>query len=454
MAAGDLCSIINQNPKWKADLSKGKMLGVLVCKRNATEELVTPIKENVSIHYINQDYFYLAAYSGISDIEHNGFFVPPIYDLNNPDDFYKEEERNITNINKRIAEIEQLSQVSSPNNAHYDDTILMLKAERKERSQALQLEIFKYFNFLNNKGEKKNIVKIFEEAKRGLPPGGAGECAAPRLLQYAFANKMQPIAMAEFWYGVSPRHEIRLHKEFYPSCIYKCSPILKFMLGTADDSFKQAGNKIPKIIFEDEDIIVLDKPAEVLSAPAKDLSLHNVEAWLHEIRPEIKGPMCIHRLDQSTSGLMIAAKNAAAFKLLQQGFTNHSIRKKYIAWIEGSLSSECGVINIPICSNPDDRPRQTIDYQFGKEAITKYKVICREQTRTLVALFPFTGRTHQLRVHCASPFGLDAPILGDKIYTIEQSRQKEVRLMLHAAEISFNHPVSNEKKTFSSEAEF
>lgn len=421
VAAGDLCSVIDQHPDWKRELSKGKMLGILVVK--GTRE-----------HYINKEYSYIAAYSGIVNINHEGFFVPPIYDLNNPDDFYKEEEKNISAINETLT-----------NTSLSPKEIQSLKAERKERSQALQLKIFQHFNFLNQKGEEKNIVEIFSEAKRGLPPGGTGECAAPRLLQYAFSNGLEPVAMAEFWYGIAPRLEVRLHKEFYPSCIDKCSPILKYMLceGKNEDD-RQCALTQPTILYEDADIIVLDKPAEVLSTPAKDTSLFNVETWLHETHPEVKGPMLVHRLDQSTSGLMIAAKNSASFKILQQGFLDHSIRKMYLAWVEGTITSDCGVINLPICPNPDDRPRQTVDHKFGKQAITRYKVLKRENNRTLLALYPFTGRTHQLRMHCASPFGLDAPIVGDRLYTIEQEKLSEKRLMLQATEITFVHPTTKE----------
>ena len=254
--------------------------------------------------------------------------------------------------------------------------------------------------------------------------------------------------MAEFWYGYTPRKEIRLHKQFYPSCIEKCSPILQFMKRNENPEIKdeklsipnldhKTVNLEPSIIYEDGNIIVIEKPMEYLSTPAKDLSLPNVEAWLHEKYPEVKGPMLVHRLDQSTSGLMIAAKNASVFKTLQQGFLDHSIRKTYLAWINGDLSTECGVINLPICPNPDDRPRQTTDRQFGKQSVTRYKIIKREQGKTLLELYPFTGRTHQLRLHCASPFGLNTPIVGDRLYTVSPFQVEDTRLMLHAARIRF-----------------
>ena len=453
VAAGDLCSTIKSNPDWEREFAKGKMLGVLIIKNEKlkSKNYLTQAPDSTRVHIINNEYAYLAAYSGIVDLSltdnyqlsiiNYQFFVPPVYDLSVEEDFYKTEEAKISAINARIKELEANAGV-------YKNQIAALKRERKERSQALQVEIFKHFNFTDRKGEEKNILDIFNDAKRGLPPGGAGECAAPRLLQYAFTYGLEPVAMAEFWYGYSPRKEIRLHKQFYPSCIEKCSPILQFMMKNENPEIKDEKFSIPKldhktvnlepaIIYEDDNIIVVEKPTEYLSTPAKDLSLPNVEAWLHEKYPEVKGPMLVHRLDQSTSGLMIAAKNASVFKTLQQGFLDHSIRKTYLAWINGDLSTECGVINLPICPNPDDRPRQTVDRQFGKQSVTRYKVIKREQGKTLLELYPFTGRTHQLRLHCASPFGLNTPIVGDRLYTVSPFQIAGTRLMLHAARIRF-----------------
>lgn len=235
--------------------------------------------------------------------------------------------------------------------------------------------------------------------------------------------------MAEFWYGRSPKNYRRVHGQFYPSCIEKCSPILSYMLGKEDCDAPATSHKQPKIIFEDDHIILISKPEGVLSVPAKDLSLPSVESWLKEQYPDCKLPfMLAHRLDQSTSGLLIAAKDAQTHKLLQQGFEQRTIHKRYLALLEGELPSSCGVISLPICSNPDDRPRQIVDWQFGKESVTRYHVLKREAGRTLIEFFPLTGRTHQLRLHAASPFGLDHPIVGDMLYFA----QPKTRLMLHA----------------------
>lgn len=372
----------------------------------------------------------LRAYSGVvnglSDPEH--YFVPPIYDLANPDDFYLQEDEEISALN---AEIEQIQHGKTKDEvAKADPRLSELKQRRKELSLQLQLKIFSRFNLCNRHGIYRNVVDIFRDAKRGLPPGGTGECAAPRLLHYAFSHGLTPIAMAEFWYGQSPRNYKRVHGQFYPSCIEKCSPLLSYMVPTeVPESPVSEGT--PTIIWEDEHLIVLHKPSGLLSAPAKDLSLPNVETWLHDLHPEVRGPMLAHRLDQATSGLMLAAKDAATHKLLQQGFESRQIHKRYVALLEGHLQSQTGLISLPICPNPDDRPRQVVDWQFGKPALTRYRVLQYCGGNTLVEFRPLTGRTHQLRLHAASPFGLDHPIVGDELY----GAAKADRLHLHAAAI-------------------
>lgn len=399
----------------------------------------------------------LRAYSGIVDIpDPQPYFVPPVYDLAEPDDFYRIEEANITAINHRVNELEQQlsarSNVKDSESRRLQKLIADCRQERKQRSLALQKLIFEHFNFLNAQGEERNIMQIFADAHRGLPPGGAGECAAPRLLQEAYRRGLHPLAMCEFWYGLSPRREIRLHRQFYPSCIEKCSPILSYMLGgTTTAEAPTCTDESPRILFEDGNLIVVHKPAGMLSVPAKDLTLPCLEAFLHAHCPDVKGPMLIHRLDQATSGIMLAAKDAATHKALQQQLESHLIRKRYLALLSGHLPSQCGIINLPICPNPDDRPRQTVDRQFGKPSLTLYEVIERRGTHlrgdaaTLVAFHPLTGRTHQLRMHSASPFGLDAPILGDELYF----SRPDAHLRLHADSISFTHPISGQPLTFS-----
>ena len=440
-AADDICLYIERHPSWAELFEQGKMLGALLVKNEKLKvKNETPEATNPALHPLNEEFGLLIAYSGVvnglQDTEN--YFVPPIYDLANPEDFYLKEDEEISTLNQQISE------------AHDATEQNRLKLLRKEKSLALQLKIFRHFNLLNSRGEYRNIVDIFADAKRGLPPGGTGECAAPRLLQYAYQHHLEPIAIAEFWYGRSPKNYRRRHGQFYPSCIEKCSPILAFFEGKGKGNVKSEklndATSSPKIIFEDERIVILSKPSGLLSVPGKDTSLPNVESWLKARYPECKLPfMLAHRLDQATSGLLIAAKDAQTHKLLQQAFEQKTIRKRYLAILEGELASDCGTLNLPICPNPDDRPRQVVDWQFGKAAITRYHVLERKAGTTLIELFPLTGRTHQLRLHCASPFGLDLPIVGDELYQTrpqpyligrEQNESKGQRLMLHAERIT------------------
>lgn len=262
-----------------------------------------------------------------------------------------------------------------------------------------------------------------------------------------------PLEIAEFWYGSSPRTTLRVHGQFYPSCIEKCSPILRYMTC----GFKETVTPDPlppkviaslDILYEDDYLLVVNKPVETLSVPGKVLG-ESIEEKLHASYPSVKGPMLVHRLDQSTSGLLLAAKDANTHKLLQKDFESRAIHKEYIAWVDGRVESKCGVINLPICPNPDDRPRQTVDFQFGKNAVTYYEVISYSDCRTLLRLVPQTGRTHQLRLHLASHFGLGHSIIGDRIY----EGSPDSRLMLHAYRLRFNHPVTNKEINLSIESE-
>ena len=404
-AADDVCSYIEQREDWAPLFEQGKMLGVLLCADG------TILKA------------YSGVINGLKDEAH--YFVPPVCDLANPDGFYLQEDEAISALNRQIAECTDPKACEE------------LRQERKERSLALQLKIFRRFNFVDESGVYKNVVDIFADAKRGLPPGGTGECAAPRLLQYALEHHLTPTALAEFWYGRSPKNIRRRHGQFYPSCIEKCSPLLSFFENGKEKRTREkfaSPEGCCKVLFENEKIIVVSKPAGLLSVPGKDESQTSVESWLKERHPECRLPfMLVHRLDQATSGLLIAAKDAPTHKALQQAFEQKLIRKRYVALLEGELPSDCGVVSLPICPNPDDRPRQTVDWQFGKTATTTYHVLKREAGRTLIELFPLTGRTHQLRLHCASPFGLDHPIVGDVLYMAEPAE----RLMLHAESIRF-----------------
>lgn len=439
MAADVVLTQISSHPTWSKLFAQGKMLGVLI---------VAP-QNNSSLHLLNNTCAYLCAYSGVingpEDPDH--FFVPPIYDLQNPDDFYLQKDAEITAINHEIKTLENQAgdtQQGASTTSLIKDQIEALKQQRKALSISLQQEIFDHFSFCNPQGKYKNIIQIFSEAKRGLPPGGSGECAAPRLLQYAYQHGLRPLELAEFWYGASPKSVLRIHGQFYPSCIEKCSPILKYMTdGIEAGQAPAAEPPLPidklTILYEDEYLLAVEKSAGALSVPGK-VNGDDIETKLHELYPDIKGPMLVHRLDQATSGILLAAKNAQIHKILQQSFETREVHKEYLAVLSHQEKSRCGVIDLPICPNPDDRPRQIVDFLFGKKAVTGY-VSLIEKAISLVRFTPLTGRTHQLRLHAASPFGLGNAILGDTIYGGTPYR----RLMLHAYLLHFTHPVTGEK---------
>lgn len=436
--ADDVLSAIGHHPQWDALFRQGKMLGILL-----VEPPVSVSHSLAHVHYYN-NIAYLVAYSGVvnglDDPKH--FFVPPIYDLQNPDDFYLQKDREITAINQELSASDSLA----------PSKVKRLKTLRRDLSISLQREIFSHFNFLNPSGIYRNVIDIFADAKRGLPPGGTGECAAPRLLQTAYEQGLKPLQIAEFWYGSSPAAIHRIHGHFYPSCIEKCSPILRYMIPSLTESvpasLPSGHSQALRIIYDDDYMVAVHKPSGLLSVPSKDPSQPNVEVLLHRLYPSVKGPMLVHRLDQATSGLLLAAKDASTFKSLNQMFVEKSIQKRYLARLKGKMKSPCGIISLPLSVNPDDRPRQVVDHQFGKEAITYYEVIDGKwgneaipADETLIALYPLTGRTHQLRVHCASPVGLDHPIVGDVLYDIMDDKPTSAqRLMLHAESITLQHP--------------
>lgn len=316
--------------------------------------------------------------------------------------------------------------------------ILRLKEARKTQSAALQQKIFEQYTFLNQAGATKSLSDIFQGHIAGAPPAGAGECAAPKLLQYAFLNRLRPVAMAEFWWGASPVGEIRKHGHFYPACRGKCEPILAHMLdGMTLDDLPTQGPVVGSgldILYEDDDLLVLNKPAGLLAVPGK--SQRDSVYWrVRQQYPDATGPLIVHRLDMATSGLMLVAKTDAAYHALQQQFIKHRIQKRYVAVLDGNLTDAEGVIDLPLRVDLDDRPRQMVCYEYGKSARTLWRVVARENGRTRVHFFPVTGRTHQLRVHAAHPKGLNMPITGDDLYG-----QKADRLHLHAEHLVFEHP--------------
>jgi len=332
-----------------------------------------------------------------------------------------------------------------------------LKERRKVFSAVLQSRIFQQYRFLNIASIEKDLIDIFKNTPRMIPPAGSGDCAAPKLLQYAFKWDLQPIAMAEFWWGAAPKSEIRQHGNFYGACLGKCQPILGHMLSgmVLDENpllTNPAEGKHLEIIYQDDDMLVINKPAEFLSVPGKNID-DSVYSRMKTLFPDANSPFIVHRLDMSTSGLMVIALTKRAHKNLQKQFINRSVKKSYIAIIEGELSQDQGVINLPLFGDINDRPRQLVCNENGKNAETRWQVLERLENgihrRTKVQLFPVTGRTHQLRVHCAHPLGLNMPIVGDDLYG-----KKANRLHLHAQTLTLNHPITKKVFEFKVDADF
>ncbi len=337
---------------------------------------------------------------------------------------------------EKIAELESAM-------AHHKTEIEALKEERKTRSAALQAEIFEQFYFLNKKNEKKSLGEIFKNTPDGRPIAGSGECAAPKLFQYAFLNNLEPVAMAEFWWGESPPSEIRVHGQYYPACRGKCEPILGHMLSgmeLAENPMLKnpAEGKELRIFWEDDYIVVIHKPEEFLSVPGKNIS-DSVATRLRFLFPRATGPLVVHRLDMSTSGLLLAAKTEEVYKSLQRQFLKREVKKRYVALLDGELKADEGMIQLPLRVDLDDRPRQMVCYEHGKPAVTRFEVVERKDGKTRVHFYPITGRTHQLRMHAAHPQGLNMPIVGDDLYG-----KKGERLFLHAEYLEFTHPITRE----------
>ena len=520
LAAEEVKEYIASRKEWQEELASGKMFGVLIVQ---TDNGLTNNGEN--------QIGYLTAFSGnLAGKNLHPYFVPPVYDLLQPEGFFKIEEKQISAINIRIRELEnsssylgskekwkieteqakavlnqakaelkmakearEIRRQSSPKLSeeeqasliresqyqkaeykrlekvwkkrleeletevrHFDIEIERLKTERKERSATLQRKLFEQFRMLNAQGEVKDLYTIFEQMVQKVPPAGAGECALPKLLQYAYLHQLKPLAMAEFWWGDSPKNEIRHHGYYYPSCKGKCEPILQHMLQGLEVDENPLLNPVHKeeelkIVFEDEWLLVVNKPAGMLSVPGKAEDRDSVYHRLKKKYPEATGPMIVHRLDMATSGLLLVAKTKEVHQDLQAQFANRSIKKRYVAVLDGIVLSErTGRIELPLCLNPLDRPRQIVSKEYGKEAITEYRIISESEKiidesersinesrkYTRIIFYPLTGRTHQLRVHAAHPEGLGCPILGDEIYG-----KKADRLYLHAEYIEFRHPI-------------
>ncbi len=322
-------------------------------------------------------------------------------------------------------------------------SILDLKDERTHRSENLHQRIFDNYHFLNQEKEEKSLNKIFQEINK-KPIAGTGNCAAPKLLQYVFQNDLKPIAMGEFWFGKPLKNEVRKHLNYYSACNGKCKPILNHMLNglKVDENpilINLAKDKKIEFLFEDEHLAVINKPAELLTIPGKNIE-DSVLFRMQQKYPDLESPFIVHRLDMSTSGILLIAKSKRAHKKLQSQFINRTIKKEYIAILNGILKEKKGTIELPLITDYKDTPRQKVCFEIGKKAVTNYEVIEIKDNKTKIYFYPITGRTHQLRVHAAHYLGLNLPIVGDDLYG-----KKSDRLYLHACSLEFVHPVSKQK---------
>ena len=505
IAANEVRDMLSCEKPLADDAAQGKMFGVLIVRDG------------------DGTIGYLAAFSGLLAGRNKvDGFVPPIFDLQSPDGYFKCEENGISALNRKIKEaecsdeyvkaivaVEDLKrEMASQLTAMRDDmrsskqkrdamravggltpdaeaalvresqfqkaelkratakwqhriaeceavvvplknSVVAMKEERKQRSAALQRWLFEQFKVLNANGQEKSLLAIFSEYSGIVPPGGAGECAAPKLLQYAYTNSFAPVAIAEFWVGASPQGEVRRDGCYYGACKSKCEPILGFMLQGLDveENALERGGDIGSIdiVFEDEHIVVVDKPSGVLSVPGI-MGGMSVQQWLRDEYLHSNELFVVHRLDMATSGLLVAAKSMEVYKEMQRLFAERKVEKQYIAMLDGIPQCNAGVIELPLAADYENRPRQKVDYVNGKPAVTRYKVVdtlLYNGRRCAVVCFePVTGRTHQLRVHSAHKDGLDCPIVGDALYGTPGER-----LMLHASRISFIHPVGKEPVT-------
>ena len=342
-----------------------------------------------------------------------------------------------------------------------------IKKKRKQLSTRLQTKIFKQYRMLNSEGIEKDLIELFKHAPFPVPPAGTGDCAAPKLLQYAFKQQLQPLALAEFWWGQAPKSEIRQHKNFYGACSGKCQPILAHMLeGMAIDDnpllVNPAEGKMLEIIYQDDAIVVVNKPSEFLSVPGKHIE-DSVYLRIKQQFPQATGSYIVHRLDMSTSGVMVLTLTKRAQKNIQQQFINRTIKKRYVAILEGDIEKKSGKnqgeINLPLRGDFDDKPKQLVCFEQGKKSKTQWEVIDVVEGKSKLFLYPESGRTHQLRVHCAHPLGLNLPIFGDDLYGVN-SQGKETdgnnspRLHLHAETLTLTHPITKEVITFQKDADF
>lgn len=465
-AADEVRHFLALHDEWAHELARGKMFGVLVA-----------VPADVPAGAERNALCFLAAFSGLLDGRNDiPFFVPPIYDLLAPGGHFQQEQTVISGLNERIRALEGegcADSVSERCTRGQRKAVAALRQERRSRSAALQDWLFNQFVCRNARGEQKCVTQIFKDFYRETMlraenyernaqthhiPSGTGECCAPKLLQYAYAHRLRPLCMAEFWVGASPREEVRHDGQFYPACNKKCRPLLRFMLQGLDVEVSFLERRDAEllsrvaVVYEDADVMAVDKPCGLLSVPSRDTQVSVVD-WLWQ-RGADASP--VHRLDQDTSGLLLIAKSKEALRCLHRQFVEHAVRKRYVAVLDGEVARASGTVALPLRKDPNDAPRQVVDFARGKQSVTRYEVVGPEPVadaaaapRTRVFFYPETGRTHQLRVHAAHAEGIGCPIVGDRLYglrppaSVQPSTYRSLlapRLMLHAASIDFVHP--------------
>ncbi len=508
MAADEVKRAVTENAEWLAEAEKGKMFGVLVvetpaglaflaaysglfCGRNDWPFFVPPVYDllNPAGYFKQEESEITAINHRITALENAPERLKLIESISKRKRDVEEEEREFRE-RMRIAkeerdrrrnagegsvdtlvresqflkaELRRLKKRNADSIGELEkdlealsNIINTLKTQRRERSEALQVWLFSQFSMLNAHGERRNLCSIFADTPQRIPPSGAGECCAPKLLQYAYEHGLRPVCMAEFWWGASPKGEIRHHFHYYPSCRGKCLPILTHMLQGLDvdpnplDS--HAENSLT-VLYSDDDIVVADKPSGMLSVPGRS----NQPSVVSILNAQFGDLLSVHRLDMDTSGLLLLARNKAAHKALQRQFLQRTVKKEYHAvvllapqirhtsCILNAENQNSGFIRLPLRPDPLDRPRQIVDPVDGKPAVTEWRVQKSSEDFALLSLIPHTGRTHQLRVHCAHRDGLGAPILGDRLYGTAADR-----LYLHAARLEFEHPTTGQRMTFES----
>lgn len=552
---------------FRADIDRGKMMGVLVVTNEANETKAADVSESANSGHRRHHLSYLAAYSGqVCGRSDWPGFVPAVFDYLQPDGYFKTHEAEITQLNHEAGALAEtvadeqsqgaeaaddprpvthkarlteetdeayirrrqfenaemhrwkLRQRERQNRIEADrrvneEKLAQLRTLRRQKSDDLQRWLFRHFRMRNARGETSDLIDITRayqawsslpqggsasssglpnsglaslsvlphsglsssEAKPQsggvsiLPPAGSGECCEPKLLQYAFLHGLRPVSMAMFWWGESPKTEVRHHLQCYPACNGKCKPILWWMLqdldvapNPLDDASRDAALAARlRTLYDDADICVVSKPAGLLAVPGKS-GRESVLSLMRRRFPDAPSPLIVHRLDMDTSGLMVIAKTMAAYHDLQRQFAAHTIQKRYVAIVEGQPKCDEGVISLPLCPDLDDRPRQVVDPIHGRPALTTYHVVARlDDGRSRLWLYPHTGRTHQLRVHCAHADGLGCPIVGDALYGTGRIIQNDKtdgsrpsRLCLHAEQLTFRHPTTGRTMTFTDKPPF